>query len=77
MDLNHSPWMNATMDILAGHPVVTGTRVPVWVLKGHAANGMPWEQLAFAYNLTMAQIREVLRVAEPFTLTELGAPIEE
>lgn len=77
MMLLDSPWIERNPNVLAGHPVVTGTRVPVWVLKSHAENGMPVEQLAIEYNLTFDQVREVLRIAQLFSPEQLGAPDDD
>lgn len=77
MILLDSPWIERNPNVLAGHPVVAGTRVPVWVLKSHAENGMPVEQLAIEYNLTFDQVREVLRIAQSFSPEQLGAPDDD
>jgi uncharacterized protein (DUF433 family) len=47
-----------------GKPVIRGTRVPVARLVGSLAGGMPPEQVAADYGVTVEDVRAALEYAE-------------
>ena len=57
---------NITVDptIHHGTPVMTGTRVPVWLVIGSLAGGMSKEQVMQDYELTQIQVEAALAYTE-------------
>jgi len=62
--------------VVHGVPVVAGTRIPVWVIREYADDGMSLADIAEAvdYALSSSQIQEILRAVQHLSLEELGAP---
>lgn len=50
-------------NVCFGKPVIKGTRVPVDVIMGKIAGGMTIEEIMAEYDLTVEQVRAVLRYA--------------
>jgi uncharacterized protein (DUF433 family) len=70
------PWRDAKTDdlsrpvsinanVLSGNLVVTGTRIPVNVLKGYRDDGKSIEQIAELYSLDVELVRKALYHLEP------------
>jgi uncharacterized protein (DUF433 family) len=49
--------------IQGGHPVITGTRVPVEIVVGSLAGGMSVTEVCEQYRLTEVQVRAALAYA--------------
>ena len=50
-------------EIHGGKPVIKGTRVPVQVIVGHLAAGMPIEEVCQEYGITVEDVRAALAFA--------------
>ncbi len=62
-------------DILGGKPVIWGMRVPVWLIRVYADEGLDPSEIAdFFEGMTTPQVHAALAYARRFTLADLGAP---
>lgn len=50
-------------DVMAGEPVICGTRVPVRALVGGLAGGMSIEAVCASYRVTIEDLRAALQYA--------------
>ena len=59
------PAQHITIDprIQGGHPVITGTRMPVEFIVGSLAGGMTFAEITEEYRVTEEQIRAALAYA--------------
>ncbi len=57
------PGVTADPAVAFGKPVLKGTRVPVALVLGQLAGGVPEDELCAEYDLTREQIRAALRYA--------------
>lgn len=58
-----------------GRPVIRGTRVPVAVITGSLAGGMPAEEVAREYDLTAADIQAALAYVTELVESERHLPL--
>ncbi len=56
-------YITVNPDVRFGKPVIKGTRVPVDLIVGKLAGGMPIQEIADEYELTLQQIQAALRYA--------------
>lgn len=47
--------------ILAGRPVIGGTRLPITVVIGSLAGGMTFQEIQWEYDITAGDIRAALK----------------
>ena len=59
-----------TPRILAGTPVISGTRVPVEVVLGHLASGDSVQDVVANYDLTLEQVQAALGYAADLVASE-------
>jgi uncharacterized protein (DUF433 family) len=57
------PGVTADHEVAFGKPVLAGTRVPVALVLGQLAEGVPADEIRSEYDLTDDQIRAALRYA--------------
>jgi uncharacterized protein (DUF433 family) len=58
-----------------GKPVIRGTRVPVARILGGLAGGMPFDELAREYDVTIEDIRAAINYAEELVEKEAHHPL--
>ncbi len=64
--------------ILAGKPVIAGTRIPVYLILNLLANGYSFERIVEAYPvLTIADVQAAIRYAEARMRREETLALEE
>lgn len=57
------PGITADPEVAFGKPVIAGTRVPVALVLGQLATGVPEAEICADYDLTQEQIHAALRYA--------------
>lgn len=57
------PGVTADSEVAFGKPVIAGTRVPVALVLGQLAEGIPEAEILAEYDLTHEQIQAALRYA--------------
>jgi uncharacterized protein (DUF433 family) len=57
------PGVTADPDVAFGKPVIAGTRVPVSLVLGQLAEGIPEAEIRAEYDLSPEQIQAALRYA--------------
>jgi uncharacterized protein (DUF433 family) len=55
-----APHINVDPAICSGTPVITGTRIPVWIVLGALASDMTEAEILDQYGLSKAQIKAAL-----------------
>lgn len=55
-----APRISVSEKVRFGKPVITGTRVPVDLIRGKLAGGMTYEEVMVEYEITRADILAVL-----------------
>jgi uncharacterized protein (DUF433 family) len=58
-----APGVTAAPEVAFGKPVIAGTRIPVAVILGQLAGGVPEAEVCAEYDLTPEQIRAALSYA--------------
>ena len=64
------PGVTVDPQILAGTPVISGTRVPVEVVLGHLASGDSVQDVVANYDLTLEQVQAALGYAADLVASE-------
>jgi len=59
-----------------GRPVIKGTRVPVLTILGELAEGMPREQIAEEYRVTMEDVIAAIEFAAELVEAQQQRPVE-
>lgn len=62
--------------VMQGKPVIAGTRIPVTVVTGALAAGMPYGEVCKEYGITEAQIRECLEYLTECANQEVVYPLK-
>jgi uncharacterized protein (DUF433 family) len=57
------PGVVANFEVAFGKPVIAGTRLPVAIVLGQLAEGVPESEILAEYDLTPQQVRAALRYA--------------
>jgi uncharacterized protein (DUF433 family) len=62
-------------NVCHGKPVIRGTRTPVAIVVGSLAGGMSFEEVQREYDLTIEDIRAVLKFASELVNQEQHHPL--